>query len=116
MSCCNDCRAIDLRGSGVGAARVRGDSAQASADTTAVKRIIHAADARPKGCAEALASDIPAHLYQSIDCSNWKDFKMTGLISKDLDQAIIDINRLREPRVVAAATTEPRAEEPKQAD
>jgi hypothetical protein len=41
---------------------------------------------------------------------------MTGLISKDLDQAIIDINRLREPRVVAAATTEPRAEEPKQAD
>jgi len=27
---------------------------------------------------------------------------MTGLISKDLDQAINDINRLREPRVVAA--------------
>jgi len=116
MSCCNDCRAIDLRGSGVGAARVRGDSAQASADTTAVKRIIHAADARPKGCAEALASDIPAHLYQSIDCSNWKDFKMTDPISNaELNQAIIDINRLRESRVVAAATTEPRAEEPKQA-
>ena len=29
-----------------------------------------------------LRSKYPTHLFQSFDCSNWEDFKMTGPISK----------------------------------